>query len=68
MADTMRAAFYLASAAPPFGGAMELAMIEILFIYQLASNPVRAVARRWWCRSLVRASRGRRRCRECTNS
>ncbi|WP_291687680.1 hypothetical protein [Bradyrhizobium sp.] len=41
-------------------------MIEILFIYQLARNPVRAVARRWWCRSLFRASRGKRRCAECT--
>jgi hypothetical protein len=45
-----------------------LAMIEILFIYQLARNPLRAIARRWWCRSLFRASRGRRRCPECTNS
>jgi hypothetical protein len=43
-------------------------MIEILFIYQLASNPVRAIARRWWCRSLFRASRGKRRCPECTDS
>jgi hypothetical protein len=45
-----------------------LAMIEILFIYQLARNPVRVMARRWWCRSLFRASRGKRRCPECTNS
>jgi hypothetical protein len=43
-------------------------MIEILFIYQLARNPVRAIARRWWCHSLFRASRGRRRCPECTTS
>jgi hypothetical protein len=49
-------------------GAMDFAMIEILFIYQLARNPVRAVARRWWCRSLFRATRGRRRCQGCTNS
>jgi hypothetical protein len=41
-------------------------MIEMLFIYQLASNPLQAMARRWWCRSLFRASRGRRRCPECT--
>jgi hypothetical protein len=40
-------------------------MIEILFIYQLARNPLRAVARRWWCRSLFRASRGKRQCPEC---
>jgi hypothetical protein len=44
------------------------AMIEILFIYQLARNPVRAIARRWWCRSLFRASRGKRKCPECHNS
>jgi hypothetical protein len=37
-------------------------MIEILFIYQLARNPLRAMARRWWCRSLYRASRGKRQC------
>jgi len=44
------------------------AMIEILFIYQLARNPVQAIARRWWCRSLFRATRGKRRCPERTNS
>jgi hypothetical protein len=47
---------------------MGFAMIEFLFIYQLARNPLRAIARRWWCRSLFRASGGRRRCRESTNS
>jgi hypothetical protein len=49
-------------------GTMDLAMIEMLFIYQLARNPLRAIARRWYCRSLYRASRGKRRCPECTNS
>jgi hypothetical protein len=44
------------------------AMIEILFIYQLARNPLRAIARRWWCRSLFRASRGKRKCPECPDS
>jgi hypothetical protein len=69
MADTMRAAFSLASAAPicPWG-TTGFAMIEILFVYQLARNPVQAIARRWWCRSLSRASRGKRRCPECTDS
>jgi hypothetical protein len=43
-------------------------MIELLFIYQLARNPAQAVVRRWWCRSLFRATRGRRRCPECTKS
>jgi len=46
----------------------DFAMIEILFIYQLARNPMRAVARRWWCRSLFRATRGRRECPGTTNS
>ena len=41
-------------------------MIEILFIYQLARNPLQAIARRWWCRSLFRASRGSV-MPECTN-
>jgi hypothetical protein len=49
-------------------GTMDFAMIEILFIYQLARKPMQAVARRWWCRSLFRATRGKRRCRECTKS
>ena len=41
-------------------------MIEILFIAQLARNPLQAMARRWYCSSLYRASRGRGRCPECT--
>jgi hypothetical protein len=40
----------------------DFAMIEFLFIYQLARNPLQAITRRWWCRSLYRASRGRRQC------
>jgi len=43
-------------------------MVEILFIAQLARRPLQAMARRWWCRSLFRASRGQRRCPECTKS
>jgi hypothetical protein len=55
---------------PPYFmvGTTGFAMIEMFFIYQLARNPLQAVARRWWCRSLFRASRARRRCPECTNS
>jgi len=41
-----------------------LAMIEMLFIYQLARNPLEAIARRWYCRSLFRATRGKRGCPE----
>jgi hypothetical protein len=69
MADATRAAFFFVSAAPiSFMGTTGFAMIEMLFIYQLARNPVQAIARRWWCRSLYRATRGRRRCPESTNS
>jgi hypothetical protein len=45
-----------------------LAMVEILFMVQLARKPMRAIARRWWCKSLYRASRGQRRCPECTKA
>jgi len=62
MADAMRAAFSFKDAAlSPSRGATDSAMIEILFIYQMARNPVQAVARRWWCRSLFRATRGKTR-------
>ena len=66
----MRYGRYSPRRMPPYvmRGDDGLAMIEILFIYQLARNPVRAMARRWWCRSLFHASRGKRRCPECTNS
>jgi hypothetical protein len=43
-------------------------MVEILFIAQLARGPLQAMARRWWCKGLYRATRGRRRCRDCTKS
>ena len=69
MADAMGAAFSSVNAALLFVmGTMDFAMIEMLFIYQLARKPVQAVARRWWCRSLFRVSRGRRRCPECPGS
>jgi hypothetical protein len=66
----MRPGRHSFSGVPPhfMVGAMDSAMIEFLFIYQLARNPVQAVARRWWCRGLFRATRGKRRCRGCTNS
>jgi hypothetical protein len=43
-------------------------MIEILFIYHLTRNPLQAIARRWYCRSLFRATRGKRGCPESTES
>jgi len=69
MADTMRAAFSSGERRPIYRwGTIDFVMIEILFIYQLARNPVQAIARRWYCRSLVRTSRGKRRCPECTKT
>jgi hypothetical protein len=47
---------------------MDFTMIEMLMIYQLARNPLQAMARRWYCRSLYHASRGRRHCPESTKS
>jgi len=43
-------------------------MIEILMIAQLVRNPLQAIARRWYCRSLFRATRGRRRYAGCMAS
>jgi hypothetical protein len=43
-------------------------MVEILLMAQVIRNPLQAIARRWWCRSLFRATRGARRCQGCTNS
>jgi hypothetical protein len=54
---------------PPYLGLtawLTSAMVEILFMVQLVRNPMQAIARRWWCKSLYRASRGQRRCPECT--
>jgi hypothetical protein len=45
-------------------GMTDDAMLEIVFIYQLACRPLRAMARLWWCKSLFRASRGQRQCPE----
>jgi hypothetical protein len=44
--------------------ATDVAMLEIVFIYQLAQKPLQAMARLWWCRGLFRASRGQRQCPE----
>lgn len=43
-------------------------MVELLFIAHQMRNPLRAFARRWYCKSLFRATRGQRRCPECTAS
>jgi hypothetical protein len=67
MADAMRAAFLTENAALFMpSGTKDIGMVEILFMAQLMRNPLQAIARRWYCRSLYRASRGSRRCAECT--
>jgi hypothetical protein len=43
-------------------------MVEILFMAQLVQKPLQAVARRWYCRSLFRATRGRLGCAGRTRS
>src|SRR5262249_51997362 len=43
-------------------------MVEMLFMAQLVRRPLQALARRWWCKGLLRATRGQRRCPECTKS
>ncbi|HLZ02388.1 MAG TPA: hypothetical protein VKR55_09590 [Bradyrhizobium sp.] len=43
-------------------------MVELLFIAEQWRNPLQALARRWYCKSLFRATRGQRRCPECTAS
>jgi len=43
-------------------------MIELLFVAQVFRNPIQAIARRWYCHSLFRATRGARRCKESTPS
>jgi hypothetical protein len=69
MADAMRAAFSSMSAALfARQGTTDFAMIEILVIYQLARNPIEWMTRRFWCRSLFRATRGKRGCPESINS
>jgi hypothetical protein len=39
-------------------------MLEFLFIYHLARNPLQAFARSWFCRSLYHATGGRHGCPE----
>jgi hypothetical protein len=43
-------------------------MVELLFMAQMVRNPLQAMARRWYCRNLFRATRGKRRCAGCTAS
>jgi hypothetical protein len=69
MADAMRAAFSYGNAAPFIvWGTTDHVMVELLFIAQALRTPIQAFTRRWYCRGLFRATRGARRCGECTRS
>jgi hypothetical protein len=41
---------------------------EFFSIAQMIRKPAQLLARRWYCRSLFRASRGKLHCAECTGS
>lgn len=43
-------------------------MIELLFIAQTFRKPIEVLTRRWYCRSLYRATRSARECKGCTAS
>jgi len=70
MADTMGAALHMEAATPISSreGIKDIAVLDLLMIAQMAQNPLQAIARRWYCKSLYRATRGQRRCPECTAS
>jgi hypothetical protein len=69
MADAKRAAFSQGNAAlSACSGDEGQAVVEILFMAQLVRSPIEAMARRWYCKSLFRATRGKRRCEGCTAS
>ncbi|MGJ4890173.1 hypothetical protein [Bradyrhizobium sp. HKCCYLR20261] len=42
------------------------AMFELVTLARLARHPLQMMARHWYCKGLYRASRGQRRCAECT--
>jgi hypothetical protein len=43
-------------------------MVELLFMAQVARRPLQVMARRWYCRGLFRATRGKMHCAECTKA
>lgn len=71
MAAPMGTAFSCGTAIPFFASEVRdsrndgCAVVEILLMAQLMRSPLQALARRWYCRSLFRATRGRRHCTEC---
>jgi hypothetical protein len=49
-------------------GRKDIAMLELLMIANIASSPLQVIARRWYCKGLFRATRGQRRCTECSEA
>jgi hypothetical protein len=43
-------------------------MVELLFMAQVVRRPLQVMARRWYCRNLFRATRGKMHCAECTKA
>jgi hypothetical protein len=68
MADVAWAAFSFGNAALFNGPGATRMAFEILLMAQMIRRPVQALTRRWYCRSLFRASRGRFHCAGCTGS
>jgi hypothetical protein len=69
MADTKWVAFPKGNVTPFIRrGAKDCVMVELLFMAQVARRPLQVMARRWYCRSLFRATRGKMHCAECTKA
>jgi hypothetical protein len=49
-------------------GTKDCAMVELLFMAQAVRKPLQVMARRWYCRNLFRATRGKMHCSECTKA
>jgi hypothetical protein len=43
-------------------------MVELLFMAQVVRRPLQVMARRWYCRNLFRATRGKMHCAGCTKA
>jgi hypothetical protein len=68
MADVIWAAFSFGNAALSIAAGATRMAFEFLLMAQMIRKPVQALTRRWYCRSLFRASRGRFHCAGCTGS
>jgi hypothetical protein len=47
-------------------GIKDYVMVELLFMAQVVRKPLQVMARRWYCRNLFRATRGKMHCAGCT--